>query len=402
MNNRPKRILGLGPIPQVSFAQRARRWCHVKGRSTYSTTQLKIVSKNPTKTSTLRSHNFRVIVPFLHPFPIVTTSTENFYLGDIASNFHFAGPLLDFEEEIQNQSPFHDLDYLTGEIKRGFLDYVRQGIMLDAIRKLRLYKHKFKTFKSYCEQALGRQYFYCTQIIKSAGICLRLIKAGFEILPSCVAQVVPLFKHAVTDQYGDCALEEKWQEVVDVIPKERITAVTIAETVDNNPNLRLKQIRIKTDTYDLLTKKAAAAGMSVSEFLARLVDEYNPRNLEQPAEHTPEQEEILDQLDAEFKKPAAEQSATAAKGKVKSKGFGGKIEPKGAKREVNAKSSESEIKAKSSESENKLKNQRTEILAEKQSNLFKEKNNEILSPKSYHASTEADGGSIKRDSVPTD
>ncbi|MEG4996164.1 MULTISPECIES: hypothetical protein [unclassified Microcoleus] len=332
----------------------------------------------------------------------MTTSTENFYLGDIASNFHFAGPLLDFEEEIQNQSPFHDLDYLTGEIKRGFLDYVRQGIMLDAIRKLRLYKHKFKTFKSYCEQALGRQYFYCTQIIKSAGICLRLIKAGFEILPSCVAQVVPLFKHAVTDQYGDCALEEKWQEVVDVIPKERITAVTIAETVDNNPNLRLKQIRIKTDTYDLLTKKAAAAGMSVSEFLARLVDEYNPRNLEQPAEHTPEQEEILDQLDAEFKKPAAEQSATGAKGKVKSKGFGGKIEQKGATREVNAKSSESEIKAKSSESEIKLKNQRTEILAEQQSTLFKEKNNEILSPKSYHASTEADGGSIKPDSVPTD
>ena len=378
------------------------RWCHVKGRSTYSTAQLTIVSKILTKTSISRSHNFRAIVPFLDPFPIMTTSTDNLYLGDVASNFHFAGPLLDFEEEIQNQSPFHDLEYLTGEIKRGFLDYVRQGIMLDAIRKLRLYKHKFKTFKSYCEQALGRQYFYCTQIIKSAGICLRLIKAGFEILPSCVAQVVPLFKHAVTDQYGDCALEEKWQEVVDVIPKERITAVTIAETVDNNPNLRLKQMRIKTDTYDLLTKKAAAAGMSVSEFLARLVDEYNPRNLEQPAEHTPEQEEILDQLDAEFKKPAAEQSATAVKDQVKSQGFGVKIEPKGGTREVKAKSSEGKVKAKSSESEIKLKNKQTEIPAEKLSNLFKEKNHEVICPKSNHASTETDGGSIERDSLPTD
>jgi hypothetical protein len=328
------------------------------------------------------------------------TSIDNFYLGDVASNFHFAGPLLDFEEEIQNQSPFHDLDYLTGEIKRGFLDYVRQGIMLDAIRKLRLYKDKFKTFKSYCEQALGRQYFYCTQIIKSASICLRLIKAGFEILPSCVAQVVPLFKHAITDQYGDCPLQEKWQEVVDVIPKERITAVTIAETVDNNPNLRLKQIRIKTDTYALLTKKAAAAGLSISEFLARLVDEYNPRNLEQPAEHTPEQEEILDQLDAEFKKPTTAQSSNSAQGKVKSKGFGLKVEPKSGKTEVKAKSLVGEVKAKSSEGAVKLKNRQTEIQAEKQSNLFNEKNHEVISSKSNHAPTEVNGGSTERNSVP--
>ncbi|MEG3878254.1 hypothetical protein QT972_12805 [Microcoleus sp. herbarium7] len=328
---------------------------------------------------------------------------DKFYLGDVASNFHFAGPLLDFEEEIQNQSPFHDLDYLTGEIKRGFLDYVRQGIMLDAIRKLRLYKNKFKTFKSYCEQALGRQYFYCTQIIKSAGICLRLIKAGFEVLPSCVAQVVPLFKHAVTDQYGDCPLQEKWQEVVDVIPKERITAVTIAETVDNNPNLRLKQIRIKTDTYALLTKKAAAAGMSISEFLARLVDEYNPRNTEPPAEHTPEQEEILDQLDAEFKKPTAEQTATSAGGKVKSKGFGVKVGHKGGTREeVKAKSSERAVKAKSPDRAIKLKNKQTEIQADKLSNSFKEKNHEVISPKPNHASTETHGGSVERNSVPHD
>jgi hypothetical protein len=128
----------------------------------------------------------------------------------------------------------------------------------------------------------------------------------------------------IINKYGECPLEEKWQEVVDVVPKERITAVTISETVDNNPELRLKQIRIKIDTYDILAKKAAAAGMSISELLARLVDEYNPRNLEEPAEHTPEQEEILDKLDEEFKKPATEQISSSAKGN-KSKGFGVKV-----------------------------------------------------------------------------
>lgn len=269
---------------------------------------------------------------------------DNFYFGDVAGNFHFAGALLDFEEEIKNESPFHDLEHLTDEIKRGFLDYVRQGIMLDAIQRLRLYKDKFKDFKTYCEQALSRQHFYCQQIIKAAGICLRLIKAGFEILPSCVAQVVPLFKHATINKYGDCPLEEKWQKVVDAVPKARITAITISETLDDNPDLRLKQIRIKNDTYALLSKKAAAAGMSISELLARLVDEYNPRNLEQPAEHTPEQEEILDQLDEEFKKPAKEQTSSSAKGN-KSKGFGVKVKPKTSEGEVKPKSRQTEIKA---------------------------------------------------------
>jgi len=218
-------------------------------------------------------------------------------------------PLLDFEEAIQNQSPFHNLNQLTGEIKRGFLDYVRQGIMLHTIRRFRLYKDKFKDFKAYCEQGLGRQHFYCKQIIKAASICLRLIKSGFKILPNCVAQAIPLLKFAAVDAYGDSPLESKWQEVVDVVPKERISAVTIAETVDENPEPRLQQVRMKKSTYAILAKKAAAAGLSFVEFLDRIADEYNPRDddddEEETVTHTPEQLEILDELDAEFQGESA-------------------------------------------------------------------------------------------------
>jgi hypothetical protein len=90
--------------------------------------------------------------------------------------------LQDFESEIQDEGKFANLDFLTKEIKRGFLDYVWQGIMLHTIRRFRLYKDKFKDFKIYCEQGLGRQHFYCKQIIKAADICLRLIiKSGFKI-----------------------------------------------------------------------------------------------------------------------------------------------------------------------------------------------------------------------------
>ena len=223
-------------------------------------------------------------------------------------------PLLDFESEIQDEGKFANLDLLTTEIKRGFLDYVRQGIMLHTIRRFRLYKDKFKDFKTYCEKGLGRQHFYCKQIIKAADICLRLIKSGFEILPNCVAQAIPLLKYAAVDQYGDSPLISKWQEVVHTVPKERISAVTIAETVDENPEPRLQQLRIKKDTYARLAKKAAEAGLSVSEFLDRMVDEYNPRDTEEPTTHTPEQQEILDQLDAEFQQSATVEASGQTKG----------------------------------------------------------------------------------------
>ena len=65
-------------------------------------------------------------------------------------------PLLDFEFEIQDEGKFANLDLLTIEIKRGFLDYVRQGIMLHIIHRFRLYKDKFKDFKTYWEKGLGR------------------------------------------------------------------------------------------------------------------------------------------------------------------------------------------------------------------------------------------------------
>jgi len=229
-------------------------------------------------------------------------------------------PLLDFESEIQDEGKFADVDFLTKEIKRGFLDYVRLGIMLHTIRRFRLYKEKFKDFKIYCEQGLGRQHFYCKQIIKATDICLRLIKSGFKILPNCVAQAIPLLKYAAVDQYGDSPLVSKWQEVVDTVPKERISAVSIAETIDENPELRLQQIRIKKDTYARLVNKALDAGLSLSELFDRVADEYNPQDdqhnpqdIEEPTTH-PDQQEILDQLDVEFQQTATGEVSRETKG----------------------------------------------------------------------------------------
>jgi len=157
-------------------------------------------------------------------------------------------PLLDFQNEILSDIPHNDISLLTQRIKRSFLDYVRQGIMLDAVRRYRLYKRQYRDFAEYCKIALGRSPFYCKRIIQAAEICLRLIKAKFKILPTSVAQALPLVKFAKVDEYGDSPLEDKWQTVLGNFPPENITAAKIAETVDENPESRLQQVRIKKDT----------------------------------------------------------------------------------------------------------------------------------------------------------
>jgi hypothetical protein len=216
-------------------------------------------------------------------------------------------PLLDFESEISRETPHNDISLLTQRIKRSFLDYVRQGVMLDAVCRYRLYKREYRDFAEYCKLALGRSHFYCKKIIQAAKICLFLIKSKFKILPTSVAQALPLLKFAKVDEYGNSELQDKWQTVVDGFPPELITAAKISEALDENPEDRAKQVRIGGLAYQLLQRKAAAAGMAVSEYLEMLIGGTEPPDEEPPegegegTELTPEKEEICDRAEAYIK-----------------------------------------------------------------------------------------------------
>jgi hypothetical protein len=220
-------------------------------------------------------------------------------------------PILDFQNEILSDIPHNDISLLTQRIKRSFLDYVRQGIMLDAVRRYRLYKRQYRDFAEYCKLALGRSPFYCKRIIQAAEICLRLIRAKFKILPTSVAQALPLVKFAKVDEYGDSQLQDKWQTVLGNFPPQNITAAKIAEVLDENPEDRAKQVRIGGKAYQLLQKKAAAAGMAISKYLEMLIggseppDDEPPPDDEDTTELTSEQEQICDRAEAFAKaKPA--------------------------------------------------------------------------------------------------
>ncbi|MEG4047287.1 hypothetical protein [Microcoleus sp. Pol17_C1] len=175
--------------------------------------------------------------------------------------------------------------------------------MLDAVRRYRLYKRQYRDFAEYCKLALGRSPFYCKKIIQAAKICLHLIKSKFKILPTSVAQALPLVKFAQVDEYGQTQLEEKWQTVLDGFPPQLITAAKIQEALDENPEDRAKQVRINGKAYQLLQQKAAAAGMAVSKYLEMLIGGTEPPDDEPPedeeeTELTAEQVEICDRAEA--------------------------------------------------------------------------------------------------------
>jgi hypothetical protein len=215
-------------------------------------------------------------------------------------------PLLDFENEVLSEVPHNDILLLTQRIKRSFLDYVRQGVMLDAVRRYRLYKRQYRDFAEYCKLGLGRSPYYCTKIIQAAQVCLQLIKSKFKILPTSVAQALPLLKFAKVDEYGESQLQDKWQTVIDEHRPESITAIKIQEALDENPEGRAKLCRISGKAYQLLQQKATAAGMAISKYLEMLIGgeppDEEPPDDEETTELTAEQEQICDQAEAFAKK----------------------------------------------------------------------------------------------------
>ncbi|MDF0551698.1 hypothetical protein [Kamptonema sp. UHCC 0994] len=139
--------------------------------------------------------------------------------------------------ETEWEWPYVAYENVDTEIQSGFLSYIRIGYFLDRMRYHKLYKTQgFKSFKDYCLKALRKSANYCTKIISAAQVCLNLAAAGFEQLPNCVAQALPLVKFNTVNEYGNSTLAEKWQKVLDETPPNQpITSTQITEILDETP-----------------------------------------------------------------------------------------------------------------------------------------------------------------------
>lgn len=193
--------------------------------------------------------------------------------------------VLIYASELEAEGRHISFEWAHNEIKNHLLSYVRVGLVAHRVKLYKLYRHatkKIKTFRDYCENHLGKSSWYVNRLIEAARVVLDLVKAGFTVLPQCEAQARPLTKF-----FGE-ELTAKWQEVVDSIPAHRMTANAVAAVVDGEPEHKNRQVKVDGEVWSELLEKAAAAGMSPTELLKQLVQEYEP-NYEPEPEETPEE-----------------------------------------------------------------------------------------------------------------
>ncbi len=194
--------------------------------------------------------------------------------------------LLTYADELLAEGKHISFEWADNEIKNHLLSYVRVGLVAARVKLYKLYKRaksSIKTFRDYCENHLGKSSWYVNRLIEAARVTLELAQSGFTVLPQCEAQARPLTKF-----FGE-ELTAKWQEVTETIPANRMTAANVAAVIDGEPEPKNRQIKVDSEVWSELSEKAAAAGLSPTELLKQLVQEYIPDEPEaETQEETPD------------------------------------------------------------------------------------------------------------------
>ena len=102
---------------------------------------------------------------------------------------------------------------------------------------------------------------------KAARVTITLAHVGFEILPNCEAQASKLVKFLP----DPLLLVDKWQEVLDAVPKHLITANAIGEVFGEKP--KKQKLSISPKLKQKLQRKANELGISLEELLEELLGE---------------------------------------------------------------------------------------------------------------------------------
>ena len=167
----------------------------------------------------------------------------------------------DLEDKIEGD---FNLDYITFEFAYNRLAYVRNGLLLAKLKFLKLYKNFGDgTFASFCRERLKITRWQVNDNIKAARVCMELIYAGFEILPTNISQAI-----ALASLVGD-ELVHAWRNVTESIEPDRITHKSIRSLLfpPSELDLPCATIRVTPTLHETIHREAADLGISIPEFL---------------------------------------------------------------------------------------------------------------------------------------
>ena len=216
-----------------------------------------------------------------------------------------AQALLDYAIELEDQIPGDfELSEVINEIKNNTLSFVRTGLLAFKVKVLKLYRDGYRSFKDFCEQALGLTHWQINRTIEAARVVIELAQDGFDVLPKNEAQARPLTKFTGDDL---CA---NWQTILNTTKEYKITGSVIAETL--GMEVTNKSLRLPPEVYYELQDIALQEGMSITELLKAVIAE------KKAVEEVDEQQlqawqQDLDTLVAEEEEPKSVPIGTVSK-----------------------------------------------------------------------------------------
>ena len=161
-----------------------------------------------------------------------------------------------------------NLDYITFEFAYNRLAYVRNGLLLAKLKFLKLYQNFGDgTFATFCREQLKITRWQINDNIKAARVCMELIYAGFEILPTNISQAI-----ALSSLVGD-ELVHAWRDVIESIEPDKITHKSIRSLLfpPSELDLPVATIRVTPTLHETIHREAADLGISILEFLWAIV-----------------------------------------------------------------------------------------------------------------------------------
>ena len=172
----------------------------------------------------------------------------------------------DLEDKIEGD---FNLDYIVFEFAYNRLAYVRSGLLLAKLKFMKLYKNFGDgTFATFCREQLKITRWQVNDNIKAARVCMELIYAGFEILPTNISQAV-----ALASLVGD-ELVRAWRSVTESIEPEKITHKSIKSflfppTLEDLPTTTIK---VPPTLHESIHAEAAERGLSIVELIRTMFE----------------------------------------------------------------------------------------------------------------------------------
>ena len=171
--------------------------------------------------------------------------------------------LLDYAIELDDKiAGDFDLGGVIDQIKNNTLSFVRTGLLAYKVKVLKLWRDGYRSFKEFCEKALGVTHWQINRAIEAARVVIELAQGGFDVLPKNEAQARPLTK------FTGGTLCANWQTILDSTPEHKITGNSIAKAL--GIEVKKSMVYADPDVCEQIEKDALSVGLPVREYLRLL------------------------------------------------------------------------------------------------------------------------------------